>query len=376
MEQTRRVVKGDRGCLVGVLHVLRTLGWLLLLFLAAAGVWVYFFLHAAGVFLNIDTKAVGVCTPVNGGGVVGVEDIAVDGETSLAYLSGYDRRASIAGQKVRGAIWTYALNISNDVPVDATAIALPGGFQPHGISLFRGSDGRKTLFVINHAGGKHSIEMFDVNGALLSHRRTVTGAGLVSPNDIVGVGADWFFVTNDHANVSGLMRTAEDFGRLPLSTVQFFDGREFSTALSGLGGSNGINISADGRSLYVSAASERRVYVYNRDPQTNSLAPRASIDVPGFADNIDVLANGDLLLGLHSKILDFLAHVGDAKKLSPSHVMHLKADGKGSFVAETIYYNMGEEISGASVGASAGKRLLIGAVFDPKILNCSWEAAP
>ena len=56
--------------------------------------------------------------------------------------------------------------------------------------------------------------------------------------------------------------------------------------------------------------------------------------------------------------------------------MHLKADGKGSFVAETIYYNVGEEISGASVGASAGKRLLIGAVFDPKILNCSWEAAP
>lgn len=191
-------------------------------------------------------------------GVVGVEDIAVDGEIGLAYLSGYDRRALFAGQKVRGAIWTYALNILNDTPVDATATALPGGFQPHGISLFRGSDGKKTLFVINHAGGKHSIEIFDVNGALLSHRRTVTGAGLVSPNDIVGVGPDWFFVTNDHANVSGWMRTVEDFGRLPLSTMQFFNGQDFSTALTGLGGSNGINMSSDGRSLYVSAASERR----------------------------------------------------------------------------------------------------------------------
>lgn len=47
--------------------MLRTLGWLLLLFLAAAGIWLLFFLNAAGVFLSIETKAVGVCTPVNGG---------------------------------------------------------------------------------------------------------------------------------------------------------------------------------------------------------------------------------------------------------------------------------------------------------------------
>jgi arylesterase/paraoxonase len=258
------------------------------------------------------------------------------------------------------------------LPVDATRDALPQGFQPHGISLHREPDGRKVLFVINHAGGRHTVEIFDVNGAALVHRRTVTGASMVSPNDIVGTGTDSFYVTNDHANPTGWMRTVEDFGRLRLTTVQYFDGKGFTTSIEGLGGSNGINISADGRTLYVAAASERAVHVYDRDPATGMLAHRTVVDVPGFADNIDVLANGDLLLGVHTKIFELLAHFRDGSKLSPSHVMLLRADGKGGFVPETIYYNKGQEISGASVAAAARGRLLIGPIFQSKILDCPW----
>ncbi len=359
----------------------RVLLWLFLALLLAAGGWVYFFLVDAGVFLDLKPTSVGVCRQVTAGGVVGVEDIAIDHETKIAYLAGYDRRKAIGAgatpnANVRGAIWTYDLNTPDAVPVDATTAALPDGFSPHGISLYRGADGRKVLFAISHAGGKHSVEIFDVNGAALTHRRTVAGPELLSPNDVVGVGPDAFFVTNDHGNAAGWRRSAEDYMRLRESTVQYFDGAKFATALSGIGGANGINVSADGRSLYLSAASERTVYVYDRDRATNALKQRAAIKVPGFADNLDVLANGDLLLGLHSKILQFLEHVGDATKPSPSHIMYLKADGKGSFVARTIYYNLGDEISGVSVGAGVDKRLLIGSVFEPKILDCVWDGAP
>lgn len=352
----------------------RILGWLFLILLIAAGIWVYFFLQAAGVFLDLKPVSVGACKQVTGG-VVGVEDLTIDPDTKLAYLAGYDRRGARKGQAVRGAIWAYDLNAADAQPVELTASALPDGFWPHGLSLHRGADGRKTLFVINHAGGKHTVEIFDVAGAALTHRRTVAGPEMISPNDLVGVGSDVFYVTNDHANAAGWQRTAEDYLRLRETTVQFFDGAKFSTALSGLGGSNGINVSADGKSLYVSAASERTVYAYDRDPATNALTKRAAIEVPGFADNIEVLANGDLLVGLHSKIFGLLAHVDDASKPSPSHIMHLKASGKG-FVPGTIYYNLGEEISGASVGASVDKRLLIGAIFEPKILDCVWDGAP
>jgi arylesterase / paraoxonase len=358
----------------------RVLLWLFLALLVGAGVWVYFFLVDAGVFLDLKPKSAGVCRTVTSG-VVGVEDIAIDPETKIAYLAGYDRRQIIGpggspGKNVRGAIWTYDLNVTDAVPVDATAAALPDGFSPHGISFYRGAEGSKALFVISHAGGKHTVEIFDIVGPTLTHRRTVAGREMVSPNDLVAVGPDAFFVSNDHGNASGWRRTAEDYMRLRQSTVQLFDGQKFSTALSEIGGANGINVSADGRSLYLSAASERTVYVYDRDPATNALSKRAAVAVPGFADNIDVLANGDLLLGLHSKVLPFLEHVGDATKHSPSHVMLFKPDGKGGFVAGTIYYNLGEEISGASVGASVDKRLLIGSVFEPKILDCAWNDAP
>jgi arylesterase/paraoxonase len=353
----------------------RILGWLFLILLIAGGIWVYFFLQAAGVFLDLKPVSL-ACRQVSGGGIAGVEDLTVDPETKLAYLSGYDRRAAIAGKPVRGAIWIYDLNSPDAQPVDATAAALPDGFWPHGISLYRGADGARTLFVINHANRKHSIEIFDVAGATLTHRRTVVGPALVSPNDIVGVGADSFYVTNDHANTTGWRRTAEDYLRLRLTTVQFFDGQAFSTALEGIGGANGINVSADGASLYLSAASELTVYVYDRDTATNKLTRRAAVPVPGFADNLELLADGDLLLGAHSKIFELLAHVGDASKPSPSHILQLKADGRGSFVPHTIYYNLGEEISGASVGASVDKRLVIGAIFESKILDCAWDGAP
>ena len=200
----------------------------------------------------------------------------------------------------------------------------------------------------------------------------MSGDALLSPNDVVGVGPNAFYVTNDHGNTPGWMRNVEDFARLKLSNVQYFDGRVFRTAIEGLGGANGINVSADGRSLYVSAALERTMHVYDRDVVSGALVRRASVSVPGFADNIDVDASGDLLLAVHSKILDFLAHVRDPAKLSPSHVLWLKADGHGSFVPQTLYYNTGEEISGVSVAAADGDRVLIGPIFEPKVLSCQW----
>lgn len=346
---------------------------ILLILLVAVGVWVYFFLEAAGVFLNIEPKAL-ACKPITG--IVGVEDLTIDQEAKVAFLSGYDRRAAFKGENPAGAIWILDLNAPNALPIDVSAGLVATGFQPHGISLYRAADGKKTLFVINHANKRQTVEAFDVNGATLTHRGTVTGPELVSPNDIVGVGPDSFYVTNDHANAQGSwMRTAEDYLRLKMTTVQFYDGANFSPALSGIGGSNGINVSADGLSLYLSAASERTVHVYDRDPATNALTERAAVPVPGFADNIEVLADGNLLLGLHSKIFDLLGHVSDPTKLAPSHIMRLVASGKG-FTPETIYYNLGDEISGASVGASIDGRLLIGAIFEPKILDCTLEHAP
>lgn len=339
--------------------------------LAGIAIWVFFFLQAAGVFFDSPPVSVGACRAVTGGGIAGVEDLAIDHSTRIAYLSGYDRWKLSKGENVRGAIWTYRLDDPAGVPVEATAGLLPDGFRPHGISLWRESDGRKVLFVINHAGGRHSVEIFDVDGTRLAHRRSVTGDAMVSPNDIVGTGFSSFYVTNDHRYTTGVMRTVEDFGRLRLTTVEAFDGTRFQTVISGLGGANGINLSPDGRSLYVSAASEKRVHVYDRQPLTGELRLRRVIDVPGFADNIDVQADGDLLLAVHSKIFALLSHVGDETQRAPSHILRLRADGTGGFTPQTIHHSDGNDLSAASVAASLGNRLLVGAIFERKVLDCN-----
>ena len=76
------------------------------------------------------------------------------------------------------------------------------------------------------------------------HQRTVADAALVSPNDIVAVGPEQFYVTNDHRHTGGFMRLVEEYGRQAWSNVLFYTGSGFVEAAAGLGYANGINISS------------------------------------------------------------------------------------------------------------------------------------
>src|SRR5262249_46287512 len=136
--------------------------------------------------------------------------------------------------------------------------------------------------------------------------------------------------------------------------------------------SNGINATPNGDTIYLSAGSEQKVYVYDRNLTSGALSQRAATEVPGFADNIELLGDGSFLLGVHSKILDLLQNVSDPTHPSPSRIMRLTPDGRGGYGAADVYVNLGQEISGASVGAALGKRLLVGAIFEPKFLDCAW----
>lgn len=349
--------------------------FILLALLIAAGVWVYFFLQAAGYFLKLEAKFDGTCKPVTAAGFAGPEDLTIDAETGIAYLSGYDRRAVMGGHPAPGGIWAYNLADPAAQLVNLTPEA-DAAFLPHGISLYRAPDGKKTLFVINHGANRQSVEIFDVEPGKLTHRRTVTGPELVSPNDVVGTGPDQFFVTNDHANRDGFQRQLEDYLRLKLTTVWYYDGAKFYVALKDIGGSNGINATANSGTLFVSAGLEQKVYVYDRNLQTGVISQRAAVDIPGYADNIELLPDGSLLLGVHSKILDLLQNVSDPTHPSPSRIMRLTPDGRGSYTVSDVYVNLGQEISGASTGAAYGKRLLIGDIFETKFLDCSWPSGP
>lgn len=325
-----------------------------------------------GVFTSIEPHFDGQCRLV--GGPVGSEDLTIDAAGNRAFISATDRRALAAGQPVPGGLWAYPLDAPGAQPVNLTPDA--GLYlQPHGISLWREPDGRAALFVVNHpAPGhgwpEHTIEIYDVVGERLVHRATLTDRRLVMPNDLVAVGLDRFYLTNTHAHGRGIRQDLETYLQLRGAEVLRYGPGGFSTAIADLVFPNGINVSADGRTVYVAAVTARSVLVYDRDPATDALTPRGEIDIGSGGDNIEVDADGQLWIGSHPKLLAVPAHAEDASSPAPAQVLRVNpADG----AVEEIYLDDGSEFAAASVAARQGNRLLVGQIFGEGFLDCEMR---
>lgn len=353
----------------------RIVGILLLIVVLGASAWVVRLLWLTGAFRRIQPHVAGTCHVV--GGPIGPEDITIHPRTGVAYVSASDRRAVKAGHAAPGAIWAYDLNTPDAKPVNLTPHA-DARFQPHGISLWAGPDGRDALFVVNHpvdgdTPAANAIEIFDVTENGLLHRATLTDPLLVMPNDVVAVGLDRFYVTNTHAHPPGTMQTIETYLQMKGAQVIFYGPGGFRPAITDLVFPNGINASPDGRMLYVASTTGRNVRVYDRDPGSEALAFRGTVPLGSGPDNIEVDAAGNLWIAAHPKLLRVEAHRDDPTTLSPSQVLRVSPGGK----VDEIYLDDGSTISGSSVAAVRGNRLLIGEIFDEGFLDCTLqEAAP
>ncbi len=349
----------------------KPLPWVLFILVCAAAAWAVSLYWVAGEFKTIRPHFSGACKAIPG--LHGPEDITIDPRKAVAYISAYDRRAAKAVGKGRGAIFSYDLRAGAAVPVNLTPDA-DEDFRPHGISLFAGQDGQDTLFVVNHQGGTHRIDIFDLRNGELAPRESITSPLLVSPNDVAAVGPRSFYVTNDHGSGARWLRKAEDYLRLRRSNVLYFDGSRFVEAASGIGYANGINASPDGRTIYVCALTEGRLHVYRRDPESGSLSPQGSVFLGTGADNVEVdPLTGDLWIGAHPKLLTFVRYSKGGRTVAPSQVLRLSETEPGRFNVEEVLLDTGERISGSSVAACwGGGRLLVGAVMDSKFLDCSF----
>jgi arylesterase/paraoxonase len=320
----------------------------------------------SGVLKDIVPHRQGECRTVEG--IVGGEDVTIDRETLTAYVSADDRRAAAAGKPVRGEIFALDLTRRDAAPVPLTG-GKPADFHPHGIALWRGPDGARRLFAINHVeGGAHSVAVFDVGANGLTLAETITYPELLSPNDLVAVGPRQFYATNDRRyRDPGVMATLEGYLQLPLASVSYFDGRTGRIVADRLTFTNGINASADGRTVYVAEFLGQRIRIFDRDLASGALTPRDTIPVHTCPDNIELDEAGMLWIGAHPKVFDLLAHGADAGKRAPSQV--LRIDPKTKSVDEVLLDD-GTLLSGSSAAAVAGDRMLIGTVFEPKILVC------
>lgn len=314
-------------------------------------------------------------------GLTGVEDLVIDRPSGFVFFSATDRRALMAGKPPASAgIYLGLYDRPELTPQNLTA-SLGDTFRPHGISLYRAADGTRTLAAVNHPQADVSeVMVFDViedrpNGGApvisLKLRTTVKDALMPSANDVHLVSPTQFYATVDRGSQTALGASLETWFALPRSSVVYWDGAKMSAAATGLKYANGINGPADGSMVYVAEALGFQVRFYARDAATGALSEKDNLYLGTGLDNIDLDDAGNLWIAAHPHLLDFVAHAGDPKKLSPSQVLRITAPSADKGEARQVYLNIGEEISGSSVAAVHNGRMMVGSVFEPKYLNCT-----
>lgn len=320
--------------------------------------------------------------------VHGAEDITIDAGAGIAYISGYDRFKAIAEQR-RGKVVTeggiYALDVTRPSLVEAGRAEVAdltaefdkhNQIRPHGISLFTDAAGRQSLFVINRPfEGKTlrpTVEIFDIQGRALRHRRTVADAEMCSPNDLAAFGHERFFITNDHGACSGFGRAMEDLFGLANAYVLYYDGKTFRRVAEDIAYANGIALGPPGAAaeLFVSGVRDGAVRVFK---VAELLAAEAPVRAPARriafntgVDNLEWAPDGGLLVGAHPSLWGFFRYRQRWTETSPSQVLYGSPAGE---ITE-LFRSAGGDLSASSVAAIHGDVMLIGSVFAPHILAC------
>jgi arylesterase / paraoxonase len=326
--------------------------------------------------------------------VPGPEDIVIDHAADVAFVAS-QQRMSASGKLLNtddipsGSI--FALDLKNEplekrLLADQASLGFP--FHPRGCSLFTGTKGERRLMVISdRTANDHVVEIFDVvgetfGGVGLRHVRTIVDTDhFISPNDLVALDGDRFYVSNDHGARNMLLRSLEDLCGLPLSTVVFWDGSRSHMVAKGIAFANGMALDHACSRLYVAATRSKKINVYDWDASdpAKDLTESDPIALPGCPDNLEWDEDGNLWIGADPSFAQLALYVAGVHPTSPSQVFCISFDqGHKPQVDEVWRDETGTTISASSVAAVHGKgpvrRLLIGQPFGNFLRDCELRS--
>jgi len=246
-------------------------------------------------------------------------------------------------------------------------------FNPHGISVYTDGDDTVYIFVVNHPHHDSQIEIFqfvEEDVKYMKHVKTIKHELLYSVNDIVAVGVDSFYATNDHYFTNEYVRQLEPLLAQPWTNVVYYSPDEVKVVAEGYYSANGINLSPDKTHLYVVDVMDHTVHVLERK-ENNALVPVKAVAVGSLCDNVEVdPETGDLWLGCHPNAWRLVMH--DPENLPGSEVIRIQNIHSENPKVTQVYADDGQVLMGSSVAAPYGGKLLIGTVYH-KALCCDLE---
>lgn len=229
-------------------------------------------------------------------------------------------------------------------------------FHPLGMDVTPSESGApSTLFVVNHARARTTVEQFVLDPARpaeAQYVRTLRAPYFVSPNALALTSPTSFFVSNDHLVtrrlpgwIGRVLPLVETIAGLPLSWVAHVavhasdvdaDGVALTHTLAvpGIPFANGVALSPARDHLAIASTSLGRVYIYTVAPASASstaapaLTLAHTIPVPFFPDNLVYDDDGALIVTGHPHfpaLVGVAANKTDAR--APSWVVSITPSG-------------------------------------------------
>ncbi len=225
-----------------------------------------------------------------------------------------------------------------------------GGFQPHGLNLRPGRNGRHTLYVVRH-GARESIEVFEVDVRGGPPTLTWTGCAMapegVTFNSVAALPGGGFAATHFNRPVGRLWEWQPGAG------WAMVPGSETN-------GPNGLVASADGRWLYIGGWGTRSLIRLSRG---QTPVQQDSVEVGFHIDNVRWAPDGSLLAA---------GHLGEEPETIFQCLGQQQCDGVTSRVSrvdperltaeEIVRYPSNEHVILGTVGLQVGDEIWLGGI--------------
>lgn len=305
----------------------------------------------------------GDCKPI--GPIAGSEDLEYSAKHKAFLISAGNFPEKHGDRTEDGAIFLLKLDGNSLTKITYN---LGFDFHPHGIYLLE-NEKESLLWVINHHLDRSTVELFSFHGNVLLHEKTFESEMLGNANDIVAFSRDRFFITRDHQTDNHALSRFYDYVRIPNGSIVSFDSGEYKTQATGLTFANGIIPSQDGTKLLVAEMLRQKIHIYDI-LENNALKKVKTVALGSSPDNLSWDEDGHLWIGSHPNLLRLSSHSRDHKMPGPAEVLRVKNIFSDSPIVESIFTDDGSHVSAVSVAKRLEDRLVLGTIYDSKLLYC------